>query len=37
MRVSTVGFLLRRLVGLAAARPVWTLVLSSLLAAVSVV
>ena len=37
MRVSTVGSLLRRLVGLAAARPIWTLVLSGLLAAVSVV
>ena len=37
MRVSTVGPLLRRLVGLAAARPIWTLLLSCLLAAVSVV
>ena len=37
MRVSTVGHLLRRLVGLAAARPIWTLVLSCLLAAASVV
>ena len=37
MRVSTVGSLLRRLVGLAAARPIWTLLLSCLLAAVSVV
>jgi len=37
MRVSTIGRLLRRLVGLAAARPVWTLVLSCLLAAASVV
>jgi hypothetical protein len=37
MRVSTVGHLLRRLVGLAAARPIWTLVLSCLLAAAGVV
>jgi hypothetical protein len=37
MRVSTVGGLLRRLVGLAAARPIWTLVLSCLLAAAGVV
>src|ERR1700675_3661180 len=37
MRLSTVGRLLRRLVGLAAARPIWALVLSCLLAAASVV
>jgi hopanoid biosynthesis associated RND transporter like protein HpnN len=33
MRVSTIGRLLGRLVGLAAGRPIWTLVLSCLLAA----
>jgi hopanoid biosynthesis associated RND transporter like protein HpnN len=37
MRVSTVGRLLSRMVGLVTARPVWTLVLSCLLAAASVV
>ena len=37
MRVPAVGRLLRRLVALAAARPIWTLVLSCLLAAASVV
>jgi hopanoid biosynthesis associated RND transporter like protein HpnN len=37
MRVSTVGRLLHRLVALATARPMWTLVLSCLLAAASVV
>jgi hypothetical protein len=36
MRVTTVGRLLGRLVGLATARPIWTLVVSCLLAAASV-
>jgi len=37
MRVPVIGRLLRRLVGLAAARPLWTLVLSCLLAAAGAV